>query len=124
MRTSNAFRITTVCVIVAMLIATVPANAESMRAHSDARHEAFVRGGDAIREALNQPNENTSLETPPVVVAASDKPAPEPARQETSEPGKGTSKLLWVGIGIGVAISAYLIQRSVTKHRRIFGPGF
>jgi len=101
-------RFTAFLLTLTMLATTLPAGA------ADLRHEAFVRGGNAIGEALN-----ARLVMPAVEEAPQQQPA-----QMQAEENKGKSKvLLWVGIGIGVAISAYLIQRSVTKHRRIFAPG-
>lgn len=106
------FRATAFLMMVAVFAATMPAHA------ADTRHEAFVRGGDAIATALNE--RDTRLLVPIIVpeVTGEQEPA-----QVQAEEKKGRPKLFWVGIGIGAAISAFLIQRSVTKHRRIFAPG-
>jgi hypothetical protein len=108
-------RVTALIVIITMLAAAAPARAEQPVPSGELRHEAFVRGGKAIGEALNTRLVLTALETP--------LPSQQPAQMQAEENGKKSKVLLWVGIGIGVAISAFLIQRSVTKHRRIFAPG-
>jgi hypothetical protein len=85
-------------------------------AGEELRREAFFRGGDAIRTALNARPDNQ-----PLVVArniAEPIPASPPARAPQEKPKSGAkSKLMWAGLIAGFTVSGILIYHYAT------GPG-
>ena len=116
MKRSLAYRLTAYAVVLILTVATMDAYAEqSLRNPKELRHEAFLRGGTAISEAWN----SVKLAVP--VVATSIVPPAPPVPQAAAAEEKHHRVMLWIGLGITAGIAAYLIQKSVTNHRKIFG---
>jgi|RhiMetdeSRZDD1v2_1073273.scaffolds.fasta_scaffold184000_2 hypothetical protein len=100
-----------------LLFNSLPLNAAG--AGEEIRHEAFLRGGNAISTALNTPTatapvvskalvEETSAAVPPA-------PAPAPARRQDSS--KGMSKWVWAALIGGFATGGAVVYWVAT------GPG-
>lgn len=111
MKMFSGFIVSVLCV--ALLINSVPAYAAGASAE-ELRHEAFLRGGNAITEALNTKTEAAPLVSSAIEETIPAKPAPMPAPQETR---KGMNKAVWVGLVAGFAVSGFLIYHYAT------GPG-
>jgi hypothetical protein len=79
------------------------------------RREAFVRGGNAIAEALNARTEPPAAVSGAVEEAIPPTMPPKSAPQE-SQPG-GMNKLVWAGLISGFVVSGILIYHYAT------GPG-
>jgi hypothetical protein len=84
------------------------------------KHEAFLRGGDAIAVALTTPSASTPAvsraiaEAMPAAPPAPD-PAPAPARKQAGS--KGISKLMWATLIGGFAAGGAIVYWTAT------GPG-
>lgn len=98
---------------VALLINSVSVYAAGPSAEAP-RHEAFLRGGNAIAEALNAKTETVRLVSPAIEEAIPAQPVPMPAPQEGK---KSMNKAVWASLIAGFAVSGILIYHYAT------GPG-
>ena len=118
MNRSLYYRAVACAAVVIVTVASMNVYAEQPSGKSkELRHEAFLRGGAAISDALRdattaQPIVSPSL-VPPIPPATSLIPPQEEKHRRT---------MLWIGVGITGAIAIYLIQRSVRNHNSIFRP--
>jgi hypothetical protein len=111
-------------VIVSLLCAVLIFNGLPLNAAGsgeELRHEAFLRGGDAITAALKAPVENTPVSkalievpaAPPTPAAAA---APAPARAQAGS-ARGMSKWVWAALIGGFATGGIIVYSVAT------GPG-
>lgn len=125
MKRSLGSRFTAWLLIVVTTLGAVNLFAESgARSAEEARHEAFLRGGDAIADAL------TARSATPITLATllppnqpASPPAPSPVPQPPQTEGKNHHLMMWIGIAVTGTIAVYLIQRAAKDHNHIFGPG-
>ncbi len=99
-----------------LLFGGLPLNAAS--SSEELRHEAFLRGGQAIAVALTASAENAvvSKAIEAEVPAALPAPAPVPAKRQAGKSG-GMHKGLWAALIGGFAVSGYIVYWAAT------GPG-
>jgi len=98
MNNSMLFRLIACAVILTLTASSINAYAgELARKPGELRHEAFLRGGNAISEALTAKPLIDQPASASLVPPAMPKPAmPSAPRQE----GKSRRALLWIGIGV------------------------
>lgn len=112
MRYSMPFRVIAWTVVLFLTLGSINVFAEK-----PGSHKAFLRGGNAISEALHQ------SKTPEPLLAARFIPAQPPAMSAMpQEKGKHSRVALWIGLAVTGTIAAYLVRRSVKNHQSIFGP--
>jgi hypothetical protein len=99
--------------IAALIIASAPVHA-AMTTPEELRHEAFVRGGNAIAEALNAKSETAPLLSAELEEAIPPARPPAPAPQEGQ---RGMNKVVWAALISGFVVSGILIYHYAT------GPG-
>ena len=118
MKRTKSWRLTAFALAAILALASTHSYAEQASAgRGSLRHEAFLRGGSAIAEALSEKPIvplNSALVVPP------DMPAPLPAPQASE--GKHHRVMLWVGLAVTGVIAGYLIQKAVRDHGKIFSP--
>src|SRR5687768_18585432 len=97
----------------ALVFMSVPAFAAGTTPE-ELRHEAFIRGGNAIAEALN-----TKTETPRLLSAELEEAIPpaKPPAPVPQEGQQGMSKVVWATLITGFVVSGILIYHYAT------GPG-
>ena len=83
------------------------------------RHEAFLRGGNAISTALNAPPASTPVVSKALVeeTTAAVPPAPAPAPRQAGGSSKGMSKWVWAALIGGFATGGAIVYWVAT------GPG-
>ncbi len=117
MKRSLLCRIIACCVI--LTIATLNVFAEQPpRKIERASERAFLRGGQAISDALHERTAKADPLIPPKPTLPGQANAALPPAE-----GKHRRTMLWIGIAVTGAIATYLIQRSVRNHGHIFGSG-
>jgi hypothetical protein len=83
------------------------------------RHEAFLRGGNAISAALNAPSASAPVVSKALVEekTAAVPPAPAPAPRQAGGSSKGMSKWVWAALIGGFATGGAVVYWTAT------GPG-
>ena len=113
--TKAVSRVITSLLCAVLIFNGLPLNAAGSE---ELRHEAFLRGGDAISAALNMPAETAPTVSKAIVnealPAMPPAPAPAPARQDSS---KGMSKWMWATLIGGFAAGGAVVYWVAT------GPG-
>ncbi len=90
----------------------------SALAEQPAAHKAFLRGGNAIAEALAA----SKTGEPPAAAALVIPPQSPVQMAMPQEKTNHHRAALWVGIAVTGTIAAYLVRRSVKNHQSVFGP--
>jgi len=116
MKITKAVSRITISLLCAVLILNgLPLNAAGPNA--ELRHEAFLRGGDAIAAALNAPADNATVVGKAIEEALpATPPAPAPAPPQAGQ-SKGMSKLMW-----GVLIGGFVASGAIV-YWAATGPG-
>ena len=99
-----------------LIVNSLPLNAAG--AGEEIRHEAFLRGGNAISVALNAPTDNAPVVSKALVeeTAAAVPPSPAPAPRQAGS-SKGMSKWVWAALIGGFATGGAVVYWVAT------GPG-
>ena len=119
MKNSTPFRFIACLVILALTTVSTDAFAgELARKPGELSHEAFLRGGKSISEAL------AAKTVADPATSANLVPPEMPKRAVPSAPvaqeGKSRRVMLWVGIAVTGVIAGYLVQKGVRDHNKIF----
>ena len=112
--TKPVLRITVSLLCAALLVTSMPLRAAGLE---ELRHEAFLRGGNAITTALNAPSEATPLVSKAVADAVPAVPPVPAARPQAADSQKGMSKWMLATLIGGFAVGGIIVYRAAT------GPG-
>jgi hypothetical protein len=102
---------------VVLIFNSLPLNAAG--SGEEIRHEAFLRGGNAISAALNTPADKAPVVSKALVeeTSAAVPPAPAPAPRQAGSSSKGMSKWVWAALIGGFATGGAIVYWVAT------GPG-
>lgn len=104
------FTVTILCVV--LMLCTVPVYSAEKKTE-ELRREAFLRGGEAIRAALDAKKDSEPLVSRRIAETIPT-PPPKPAPQDRPK-GGGMSKAAWAGLIAGFTVSGILIYHFATS---------
>ena len=113
--TKAVLRITTSLLCAVLIFNGLPLNAAG--SSEELRHEAFLRGGNAIAVALNANETAPAVSKAIVDDASAALPAPAPAPAQKGDKKSGMSKWMWASLIGGFAVAGGIVYWAAT------GPG-